>query len=648
MLPSMSCCLRLFILIAFATLSTEANLNYNYTGDALPTYLDCPSLAPDQPSRNDTADNGNFRNNVVVLLENLPIDVASGGGFASLERVCLMAFAQEINAKCSGDRRAAALRGRCFLLINDTKASSTEGYLRLLNNVHNVSDKVAFQRTYHELMGSLSDRAANGTPQPTSTARLFATGQAVYDSNATNGTIYGMMQCMPDAEEECSRCLKTSSAYFFGQQGMTVFGHNCYLRMEIYPFYDLALNAQQRPANLVPPTQERQALALGFFVAGVIVVVVLYKRKAWQKVTLPDDCSTEEDIRIVDLEQLNLQLLRAATDNFSEKNKLGEGGFGEVFKGTLRAGEQIAVKRLSKHSSQGFHELKNELVLAAKLKHKNLAPLVGVCLQEEKLLVYEYMPNSSLDTFLFDPVKRQELDWAKRFMIICGIARGLRYLHEESRLKVIHRDLKPSNVLLDADMNPKISDFGLARAFGGDQSRDVTRRPAGTLGYMSPEYAYCGHVSTKSDMFSFGVIILEMVTGQKSNSTYECLDSTSLLSYAWKKWSSGSWTDVVDTSLKGQYPQSEVLNCLVVGLLCVQENPADRPDASTVVLLLGRSNSMPDEINQLEPSRPAFFFGSSRRGFLDVATNGSSSDDQIRDGKPPSKNVMTISDFQGR
>ncbi|GJN12286.1 hypothetical protein PR202_ga30553 [Eleusine coracana subsp. coracana] len=496
-----------------------------------------------------------------------------------------MAFAQEINAKCSGDRRAAALRGRCFLLINDTKASSTEGYLRLLNNVHNVSDKVAFQRTYHELMGSLSDRAANGTPQPTSTARLFATGQAVYDSNATNGTIYGMMQCMPDAEEECSRCLKTSSAYFFGQQGMTVFGHNCYLRMEIYPFYDLALNAQQRPANLVPPTQERQgrtngrnvilaaALALGFFVAGVIVVVVLYKRKAWQKVTLPDDCSTEEDIRIVDLEQLNLQLLRAATDNFSEKNKLGEGGFGEVFK---------------------------------------------------------------------------ELDWAKRFMIICGIARGLRYLHEESRLKVIHRDLKPSNVLLDADMNPKISDFGLARAFGGDQSRDVTRRPAGTLGYMSPEYAYCGHVSTKSDMFSFGVIILEMVTGQKSNSTYECLDSTSLLSYAWKKWSSGSWTDVVDTSLKGQYPQSEVLNCLVVGLLCVQENPADRPDASTVVLLLGRSNSMPDEINQLEPSRPAFFFGSSRRGFLDVATNGSSSDDQIRDGKPPSKNVMTISDFQGR
>lgn len=184
--------------------------------------------------------------------------------------------------------------------------------------------------------------------------------------------------------------------------------------------------------------------------------------------------------------------------------------------GTLEDGEEIAVKRLSHTSSQGFNELKNELVLAAKLKHRNLVQLLGVCLQEEKLLAYEYMPNRSLDTFLFsgstyiinilqnyilhiycaetrdawnylhalfciDPGTRRQLDWSKRFGIICGIARGLVYLHEESRLKVVHRDLKPSNVLLDADMNPKISDFGLARAFSNDQSGDITRRPVGTL-----------------------------------------------------------------------------------------------------------------------------------------------------------------------
>ncbi|WVZ51057.1 hypothetical protein U9M48_002245 [Paspalum notatum var. saurae] len=361
----------------------------------------------------------------------------------------------------------------------------------------------------------------------------------------------------------------------------------------------------------------------------------------------------EDDIEYVELDQLNLSVLRAATNNFCEENKLGEGGFGEVFKGTLQDKEEIAVKRLLQNSSQGFQELRNELVLAAKLKHRNLVQLLGVSLQEEKLLVYEYMPNRSLDTFLLDPVRRQQLDWNRRFAIINGIARGLLYLHEESRLKVIHRDLKPSNVLLDADMNPKISDFGIARAFHGDQSKDITRRPVGTLGYMAPEYAYWGHVSTKSDMFSFGVIVLEMVTGRRNNSPYDSeIDSVSVLSHVWDKWRSGSTADVVDPLLAELgYQESEVLNCIEIGLLCVQENPADRPDASTVVVMLSSPTTTSDK--RRAPARPAFAFST---GFTNAAIDGTrtgawSSDDAHTGDKQPStvsENEVSISELQPR
>jgi len=179
---------------------------------------------------------------------------------------------------------------------------------------------------------------------------------------------------------------------------------------------------------------------------------------------------------------IGLSTLRSATSNFDENNKLGEGGFGVVYKGALPDGQEVAVKRLSESTTQGLGQMKNELALLAKLQHKNLVRMVGVCLEEgEHLLVYDYMPNKSLDTIIFDPNKSKQLDWGVRFRIINGISRGLQYLHEHSQLKIIHRDLKASNILLDADMKPKISDFGLAKIFDDDQTRRATSRIIGTL-----------------------------------------------------------------------------------------------------------------------------------------------------------------------
>ncbi|CAL5083295.1 unnamed protein product [Urochloa decumbens] len=214
--------------------------------------------------------------------------------------------------------------------------------------------------------------------------------------------------------------------------------------------------------------------------------------------------------------------IKEATGNFSSENKLGQGGFGPVYKGLLPGGLEVAVKRLASCSVQGLLEFKNEIQLIAKLQHKNLVKLLGCCIQgdQEKMLVYEYMQNKSLDIFIFDINKGVQLNWSMRLHIIDGIAQGLLYLHKHSRLCVVHRDLKASNILLDSDMTPKISDFGMARIFSSNMTESNTTRIVGTHGYISPEYAFDGVCSIKSDVFSFGVLVLEIISGKRTTGFY--------------------------------------------------------------------------------------------------------------------------------
>ncbi|XP_043687785.1 putative receptor-like protein kinase At4g00960 [Telopea speciosissima] len=331
------------------------------------------------------------------------------------------------------------------------------------------------------------------------------------------------------------------------------------------------------------------------------------KADEWPRAGSSVSCEGEDDIITKKSLQFDFDEIRAATNNFSNENKLGKGGFGAVYKGELSNGQVVAVKRLSRNSGQGDTEFKNEIILVAKLQHRNLVRLLGFCLEgEEKLIIYEFMPNTSLDRFIFDPDKDEKIDWEMRYRIIEGIARGLLYLHQDSRLKIIHRDIKASNILLDEEMNPKIADFGMARHFVDEQTEDNTNRVVGTYGYMAPEYVMHGKFSVKTDVFSFGVLILEIVSGQRNNSFHqsEQTGDLRLISHAWRHWREDTTMELLDPSLRENCQRSEVIKCIQIGLLCVQEL-SSRPTMASVILMLSS-----DSANLPVPKPPVFFMRS--------------------------------------
>ncbi|XP_050384051.1 G-type lectin S-receptor-like serine/threonine-protein kinase At4g27290 [Argentina anserina] len=331
-------------------------------------------------------------------------------------------------------------------------------------------------------------------------------------------------------------------------------------------------------------------IALVSATAGLLTVTsgyFLWKKRTRKERKYGETISKDDVENDTELPLFGLRSILSATNNFSEANRLGEGGFGPVYKGILVDNQEVAIKRLSKNSGQGYKEFMNELKLIAKLQHTNLVKLLGCCSEdEERILIYEYMPNQSLDKSLFDSPKNTMLDWGKRFQIINGIAQGVLYIHKFSRLKIIHRDLKASNILLDGEMNPKISDFGMAKIIEINKKEANTNRVVGTYGYMSPEYALYGHVSEKLDIFSFGVLLLEIVSGKRNAAFVHFEQSPTLAGWAWNLWKEGREMEVISASVRKTCQPQEALRCIQIGFLCVQEDPADRPTMSSVIRML--------------------------------------------------------------
>ncbi|XWS15619.1 hypothetical protein CRYUN_Cryun34aG0016900 [Craigia yunnanensis] len=542
---------------------------------------------------------------------------------------CIDAASYEILKRCPGIKEAIIWYDYCMVRYSYKDFFPQSPSILLIND-QNVMDLDKFEKNLDEIFDNLTTMLSN-------VSNMYATKEVNVSSFMS---LYGLVQCTPDLSvADCQSCIRNAIAplpFFLSRtQGARVLQPSCNIRYEIYPFYgkprdDPGVESANKTSGTDGSKQgESKWIGIVASLSGIYGLTLFCSGGVflWRKRNFPDHNS--EEVQLIELggrfsddysnensqgesgarsqefPSIQLDILQAATKQFCDENKLGEGGFGPVYKGKLADGKEIAVKRLSRTSGQGLLEFKNEVMLIAKLQHRNLVRLLGCCLeQNEKLLVYEYMPNKSLDVFLFDSNIGVQLDWQKRLSIINGIARGILYLHEDSRLRIIHRDLKASNVLLDHEMNPKISDFGMARIFGGKQSEANTNRVVGTYGYMAPEYAMEGLFSVKSDVFSFGVLLLEIISGKRNSGFHLWERGESLLTFAWKLWSKGQGMELIDPLLAQSCVVAEVLKCIHIGLLCVQEDPADRPTMSSVIVMLGS-----ETIVLPLPEEPAFSVG---------------------------------------
>jgi len=481
-----------------------------------------------------------------------------------------------------------------------------------MNSVKGAGAAARFMGTAVALMGKMADYAAFNTSD------LYATGESWFGEQGVS-TVYGLVQCTPDLTgPQCRSCLdgiiKQMPAQFGSatesRVGGRILGVRCNMRYE----KDLFFMESNSTLKINMPKEKlstgKKIIIFGVPAFVLLIILTILRpyivRQVRELILHRDLVMLEKEIVSGCDSRFSLfqfSKIKDATSNFSERTKIGEGGFGPVYQGRLSNNQEIAVKRLSPNSRQGFREFKNEIKLIASLQHKNLVRLLGCCIKSklEMILVYEYMPNGSLEDSIYGA--RAQHNWPVRRRIIEGVAEGLLYMHDYAHECIVHRDLKPSNVLLDHEMNPKISDFGIARICLSNVTESSTTTAIGTFGYIAPEYYNQNVYSTRSDVFSFGILVLEIVSGKRAAGSYMLSGkSHELRKYAWQLWRDQRCDELVDPSLGEEYQEMDVLRCIQVALLCVQDSAEDRPTMHEVTTMLSNSSR-----GLLVPAQPGSF-----------------------------------------
>ncbi|XP_076922883.1 cysteine-rich receptor-like protein kinase 2 [Bidens hawaiensis] len=460
--------------------------------------------------------------------------------------------------------------------------------------------------------------------------------------NGTNtSTAYAIAQCAERVTADgCRSCMQVAYANIRSCASDVTDGRavdsGCFMRYSANAFFRINQTTNIAPFLLDESSSSNKGAIIGGVVGGVgglillLIVVLLWYRRSSR--TAPGGTlygATE----LQGPKDYSYSDLKKATKDFREENKLGEGGFGDVYKGTVKDGNIVAVKKLAIGSTTAKDNFESEVRVISNVHHRNLIRLLGCCKGWELLLVLEYMANGSLEKYLYGE-KRGTLNWKQRFDIIFGTARGLAYLHEQYHVTIIHRDIKPSNILLDNEFQPKIADFGLARLLPEDQTH-ISTRFAGTLGYTATEYAIHGQLSEKVDTYSFGIVVLEIVSGKKcTDIPDESAGEQYLLEHAWNLYETRMQMKLVDETLDpSKYKEEDIEKVIEIALMCTQSPVSVRPTMSEVVMLLSDRSRV-----QNPPSRQNVNLGDLR---IDVSNSTSTN-------KSMSNADATITELTGR